>query len=856
MKKSEGSMDPDKRIEELEAQVRHLTDMVAGLLASKGQDGGTGGEESSTEPVAEAASHESGITELVSDVRRTVERVLDSSDGDSLEARIGSVWLSRLMVVALMTTVALGALTTFTTESLEAWQKVVIGYGIAGAGLAYGVAQRKSTSPFPQTILGAGLAILYFTTYAGFFVETIHVFTTRWAAIPVLFVCLLFLAGVAHWRRSQTTASIALFLVYYTVVVTCTSGLTADHLLYAFGTCAALSLVAFVFHAWHRWMLFSWVALVATYGTYVFYFLGKPIELPISEQTYFWYSNGFIALCYLLFSVGCVIDARRTGEYRRLAAPMAGLNSIAFFLLTGLAIRHQYPAEEWMFRLAFAVSLAAFAFLAETTGPRRNYLFQVFAAKSVIMFTLAVESLLSGERLLIALAIECLALALAYWRSGVVLFKVLDHMLMLVVFVVCLFSVKLPGTAQLAGYTFPANWTACVGVVIVFAAVAWFYEQFAHGATPERRTRSGQWFLAETFLDVHNTTASVLHAASGALILLTITIIDRGEDPQLPFLLAAESAVLATAGILLRTPQLEVASVLLLITAHISYHFFLVVEKAGFESQARFVEFTILVASLTYIAAYLWERYLKRVEEGKPWEHYVVASIPYLVATYLLTDLMSRNLDGVYAPLAQNTLGVALLLVGCVFGLAAVKASGVVAMILGTVTFCRRLYLPDTPLLPQEYFVGYLALTVFTYAAGERLFILLQQQERDPSKAEDYVRTLLVVTAAAIGIIGLQEWSDKSYLTLYWLGHGVLGMALGAMFGERRYRWSALIVMVIAMGRAFVHDIMALPNLYRVLSFAGITLAFLVISWAYSKFRPRPHRSESHPSKESPASHG
>ena len=81
-------------------------------------------------------------------------------------------------------------------------------------------------------------------------------------------------------------------------------------------------------------------------------------------------------------------------------------------------------------------------------------------------------------------------------------------------------------------------------------------------------------------------------------------------------------------------------------------------------------------------------------------------------------------------------------------------------------------------------------------------------------------------------------------------------MALGAALRERRYRWTALAVMVIAMGRAFAHDIMILPNIYRVFSFAGITLAFLVISWAYSRFRPRPSRGAPRPPRESTAPHG
>ena len=853
-------MKPDKRIAELEAQVRDLKNLVHSLAAKPPAEDTTpaptpmpGQEESAPQAPAPTTVLP---PDLVQNMRRRMDQALRGNPAESFETRIGVVWLSRLAVVVTMTAVALAARTTFTADAIGPWeigpwQKVLIGYLVAGAFVGYGFFFRRSTDLFAQAILGCGLAGLYFTTYAALFIDQMRVFDAARMGIPVfvaglplMLACLILMVVVAHRRRSPTVAGIGIFLAYYTVALSCYREPNVGNLAHALLTCTTLAIVALAFHSAHRWLLFSWAALIATHLTYIyiFFFLNRTGNLEIPPLAYFWLSNGFLTVCYVLFSLTCIVDARKQGEYRRTVAPMAGVNSFVYFTLTWFSIRAAYPDQEWMFRTGFALTLLVFAVSAETTGPRRNYLFQIFIAKTVIMVTLALQAYLSGEKLLVAMAIECLALGFSFKRSGIVAFKVLGLLLMGITFVTCMASVKMVGDIHLLGYAFPANWFSAIGVAFVFQVVAWFYEKFVRRLRPERRTVSGQWFLADSGLDLHSASMAIIHAAAGALILLTITIFDLSNDVRLPYLLALEAAALAGLGLILFTPQIEVASVLLLAAAHVCYYVFLWFPPApGFEDQEYYVPYTAALAAFTFVGAHAWERYLKRYRhEESDWEHHIVASVPYLAATFMLFTLMARELQPLHVPAALGAMGMALLLVGSLTRYTGIKASGVLSMGLAAAYFYRQLYNAAAPLAQESGFLMYLGLFLITFAGAERLFALLEQFEAQPSRFEDVFRSILVALAALLGAFGLHEWCEPGDLVFYLLGLAVIAISLGAAFRESRYRWGGLALLALALFRAFTRFGELTSELHQILTFGAPAIVLLVVSWAYSRGRRKP----------------
>lgn len=830
-------MDPDKRIEELEAQVRRLNAVVQEFLQNKG------GERAVSKPDRSGAARELESA-LVENMRRRVDRALGGNEEASIESRIGAVWLSRAAVVVLMTAIALAARTTFTTDAIGPLEKALIGYGMAVVFTVYGLWFGRRDDLFAQAVLGCGLAGFYFVSYAVFFIQATRIerleaalgSAESFVGLPLILLCLIFLAAVAHWRRSETVAGIGLFLAYYTVVVSCTQEPTLESLAHALLTCTVLAFVTLLFHLAHRWLLFSWAALIATHATYLYFFVKQPEGLNLPDHVYFWISNGFLTICFLLFSITCILDARKTGEYRRTVAPMSGVNSAVFLVLTWFAVREQYPAEQWMFRSAAAALFLLFAVFAETTGPRRNYLFQIFIAKAVIMATLALQAYLSdsGEKLMVAMSVECLALGFSYKRSGIVIFKVLGLLLMIITFVGSLASVKMPGVVHFGPTAIPANWFCAIGVTFFFQIVAWFYERFVRRVAPEHRKTSGQWFMADSMLDLRGASMAVLHAAAGALLLLTITILQQGDNVLLPYLLAGEGLLMAALGVLLRTPQIEVAGVLLLAAAHVCFYVFLALPVPGFEQQDRFALLTVLLALFTYMGAHAWERYLRRYRYGgADWEHHVVAALPYLAATVMLTTLMGRQLDALHVPAAQGALGMALLLAGSISGYSGVRASGVMAAGLSAVSYYVGLYNPEAPLARMPEFPLFLGLFLATLVASERLIALLEWQDKTASRLDDVLRTALVALLGIMGGLGLYEWSPKSDFLFYLLGLAVVAIILGAVFRESRYRWAALLLFVIILTWAFAR-FADLSPVYQVLTFGASAIVLMVVSWAYS----------------------
>jgi hypothetical protein len=833
-------MDNERRIAELEARVRELTELVRQLA------------EVDEEEHQEASSEEDTEQHHGFAVREQVDRILRRTGGEEqLEARVGTVWLSRLAVLTTMTAVALGARYTFNAEALGPWQigpseKALLGLFISALFIGYGLFFRKAQEVFAEAILGCGLASLYFTTYAVFNVDQMRlVDDPRMGLIP-LALCIGFIGGLSHYCRSQTVAGIGIFLAYYTVVVSATQAPTLSNLIYALGTCTALALLSLLFHAAHRWILLSWATLIATQVTYVLFFLREPKGLELSAEAYFWISNGFLALCYVVFSLTAILDAHKTGEYRRGVASMAGVNSFVFFVLTWLSIREVYLEEEWLFRSAFAVLLLIFAGLCALRAPRRNYLYQIFLAKAIVMFTLALQAYFPGEKLMVAMAVECLGLAFSYRRSGIVMFKVLGMGLMGVTTIACLFSYVVTISAPEAATTtalgpvaVPSTWFSAVGVAFFFCITAWFYENFVRRLAPEERTVKGQWFLADSPLDLPTPSIAIVHASAAALVLLTLTIIDFSDHPMLPWLLAGEGVVLALLGLLLRTPQIEIGSVLLIAVAHVVFHAFLWMPLEGFEAQPRFAEFTAALAFFTYIGASAWERYLRRYQPGvEDLEHHVFAALPYLAATFMLTTLITLRVDAIFAPAALGVLGMALLFLGLAFGLNAIKASGVFAAGIGVARFYLSLYNAEAPLAKSEMFLPYFLLFLLTLVGAERLFILLQQQERVPSAIESYLRTALVVVVGVLGVLGFYEWSPPHQVMLYLIGLAIVTIVLGALFRESRYRWCAIGLFGLSLLLAFI-QFPKLPPLYQFLTFAAAAAALLVVSWAYALSRRR-----------------
>ncbi len=280
---------------------------------------------------------------------------------------------------------------------------------------------------------------------------------------------------------------------------------------------------------------------------------------------------------------------------------------------------------------------------------------------------------------------------------------------------------------------------------------------------------------------------------------------------------------------------------------------------AGFERQPYFAALTIVLALFTYVGAFAWERYLRRIHARTAHpggrrrsdltaeiEHNIVASLPYLLATFLLTTLLSRVLEPLHVPAAQAGLGTLLLAAGYVLRLHGVKGSGVLAALIASGTLYMGTYWPNATLHQQPLYLLFLALYLVALACSERLFNYFQNRERGDKRLAELFRTGFVVLIVVMGVLALFKWNNTPLLVLGLLALGLGNMALGVVFRESRYRWAALAVMSAAVVAAFVR--ININDSMSFISFAAAASVLLATSWAYS--RGVGARSRKEPAKE------
>ncbi len=820
-------MDPEKRIAELEAQVRELSAMVHQVLDAR---------EGKKRPPSHPHDHH-----LFQELRARVDRVLRGETEAGIEAHIGAVWLSRTALVLLVGFLALGTRALVLTEALEAWQKLAVIHGVGGGLLVAGIYLWRHHDVFAEGFLGTGLGLLYIGVFSLLIPAPLRLSDLGTMGPVLLLACLAAMLGGAWWLRSQTLAVIAALSGFVTACWAAPG--TPAALQYALFCCGVLALAAFLLQATRGWLLLSWVVVA---GTHACLQLAIPRPEPLDYASLYLldqapdYSLFFMAVfvaSYLFLLAATLADCCQTRYYRKSVATLSALNTLLFLRLAWPWAEHHLGPSAWVFWAALAAFWLCGAVAAERPGHVRNHVFPLFLAKGVAAATLALGLYVPREWFLGAMGLEGLAIAIAYKRSGIVFFKVLGLGLVVTATVVGLASVRESAVMTIAGHTVPRNLVAALGMGLTFSITAAFYERYVRWMRPEERTVSGQWFLADSMMNWRGASLAIGHAAAAAFVLVSVTIFQFGDDPRMPYFLAAQGLCFALLGLVLLTPQLEVGCIFLLLAAHLCYHVFLWSPLAGFEEQPHYLPLTVVLALLTYLGAYLWERYVRLFHAiGPEWEHHLLATGPYLAATAMLAVLIWRGLDPVYVPGALAGLALALLIVGWLTAFPGVKGSAVLAIAAGSAAVVRGLRHGDTPLCADPRFPVQLVAYLVACLSSERVVALTQRLADTPSKAEDHVRTLLVAVPVGVGVYAIVTCGPPHYAIAFLLMHGLSALMFGVIFRESRYRWGALLIFAFAIAWGATRFASLSPT-YQALAFGLSAVVLLAASWLYAHMR-------------------
>lgn len=840
----------DKKIQELEEQIKQLTQQLEFLIHEKDLNNHINDPSERSDVLLAESPNESSQSlskEISSSSGKPLlnkfKSVIKIRSKEELEQKIGAVWASRVGAILVMTAVVLGARTTFYSAGIGIWEKIIIGY-IFSFILISGERLIRQKNIFSEVILSCGLTGIYFTTYAGFFIEETQIIPYLYQSyyqivvgFLILLLCLAPLIIIAHKRKSSTIAGIGLFLTYYTVALSCYNEPNIKTLSYALLTSISIAFITFTFHLIHNWFFLSWTGVIASYATYlyVFIYLNPHTYFHIPENAYFWISFFFLTTCFILFSLTCIMDARKRGEYRKKIAPLVGLNSAIYFCLTFYAVRTYYLPYEYLFRMGFALMLFIFTLISHFTGPRNNYIFQIFLIKTVIMITLAIQAYFSGEKLLIALSIECLALAFAHKRSGYLVYRVMNFFLLWVTFFWGVSYVKISGNILLGKYLIPANWFAIWGTSLFLFIIAWFYEHFI----PEQRETIPEWSHEFHFPSIKwrfsPLLMSVLHACVASFLILILTVVEFMDDLHLPLILTTELLILLGIGLISSTPSIEFSGVLLLVSAQACYLFYFFTNQQSLYELPYFLSMSFPLGFISYIGAYAWEKYLNKIQHGQDnITHFILTILPY-VSSIIITLIIANYITSFIGfPTLISILGVGIYSLGIYSQLLSFSISGI-ALILSSIVYLLA-YLSKIPKghfsLPLFFILCLLSLiSIFS----ERIKLYEQQKLGQKNLAETLIRVILlcsiVFTHLYFGLVCLH----KNFLIFYWLATGIGTLFLGMLFREYLYRWIGFCVLFVTLLRTFFVFQYISSEIYQILSFAVSAFVLFLVGWIYSK---------------------
>jgi hypothetical protein len=330
----------------------------------------------------------------------------------SLEMRVGTYWLVRIGVVMVVTGLVFFANLAYKNyiSKLGPGGKLsllyVASFALLGAGTWW---QRKpvkeSLKNYAQVLFAGGLAAVYFTTYAGYYIEPLRFFKTPALDGALLLAWAGFMVWIADRKKSEVLAFFAVGLGYYSSIITRVGFFTLYSNL-------VLTAAAVTFLLRNRWAVLTFASLCATYAAYTFwrFFNGTEWRWASPEEG-LWTGTYFLISYWLLFTAAVFFSKHEkfSGPNRAAFLTLNNGSFFALFLLTMFQVRQ---GGLWKFTLIYGSALLLLSelarlFLAKEPMAKNSYLTQ-----GLLLVTTGFILKFSGMNLALILAVESVTLLL------------------------------------------------------------------------------------------------------------------------------------------------------------------------------------------------------------------------------------------------------------------------------------------------------------------------------------------------------------------------------------------------------------------------------------------------------------
>lgn len=503
---------------------------------------------------------------------------------DSLELRLGRVWLVRVGIVILLT--GLVFLGNF------AWAEFVARVGPLGklvllylAGLGLGgfgwFVQRKRAelSAYGKVLVGGGIATIYYATYAAHFVEPLRVISSPLVGGIVLMALALGIVWLADRIRSQAVAVSMIVLSFYTAAINPVTGFSLFSNL-------VLSAVAITLLVRRQWVSVSFLSLIGCYGAFAFWRMHATgtlfvVDVPASV---FWTAFLFPACYWLVFTISTFLGGTETFKNGSRPAFLT-INNGAFFALTAPLVAGTHPDGFWMFPLCFGAVVLFLAFVAGKRKPDEAAFDGSYLTQGLVLISLGILFKFSGYQLALILALQGATLLKLSGRRHD---KVLQFFSALSATVAAFLAMH----NVVEGKTHAALTAGAIMVVLI--GMVWLFKwQRGLLAPPSFQWRAEGGVLLAT-----------------ALGLVTLSEVTEGNLSVYLLVAAALAAVLFAH--LLRTPELLLMAQAMAVAAILAWVFLF------FAGPLQLLPFIVL--SLGLLALMHWWQHQQLFDPGKGWK--------------------------------------------------------------------------------------------------------------------------------------------------------------------------------------------------------------------------------------------
>ncbi len=328
-----------------------------------------------------------------------------ATEGPGLEARIGSHWLNRIGIAAILISVSLFLNYAFENNWIGAAGRIAIGL-IAGIAVVLWSERFRSRgySVFSYSLKAVGIGALYLSLWASF--QVYHLMPSS-----VVFACMLMVtAATCAMALSQNAEILAVFAITggFSTPVLLSTGMNREFALFSYLLVLDVGILALVFFKpWRRLLLLGFLGTLILYcGWYVEFYTRSQFQPTLIFATFF----------FAIFAIAPLLMLRQEHGSGIMPLGMAFANAVTYFLQAYAMIADiSITAMAWFSLLLAAVYLWLNRFRPRTSDPQAEQKLRLMhLALAVGLLTVAIPIRLEAHWITIGWFVEA---AILLWLA-------------------------------------------------------------------------------------------------------------------------------------------------------------------------------------------------------------------------------------------------------------------------------------------------------------------------------------------------------------------------------------------------------------------------------------------------------